>query len=230
MDFDLVITNGTLIDGSGRPRQRADLGLSNGKITAISKSEPLTGRKTLDATGLVVSPGIIDIHSHADWILPLPQHDQILAPLVLQGITTVVTGNCGFSPAPVTETAKGTVNGTAAMLRDRDFPYRWQSFSEFLDTLTSDGLVLNAAFLVGHGTLRSLVLGERADAPKPDELGNLRTLTRQAIADGAFGFSVGLAYAPGVFAKNDELLALLREELSGGSSQETRWLVGRRTV
>ena len=217
MDFDLVITNGTLIDGTGRPRQRADLGLNDGKITTISKGEPLTGRQVLDATGLVVSPGFIDIHSHADWILPLPQHDQILAPLVLQGITTVVTGNCGFSPAPVTETAKGAVNGTAAMLRDRDFPYRWRSFSEFLDTLTTDGLLLNAAFLVGHGTLRSLVLGERADAPTLTELDSLRQLTRQAIKDGAFGFSVGLAYAPGVFARNDELLALLREVAQQGA-------------
>lgn len=103
MDFDTVIHNATLIDGTGRPRFRSHLGIRQGKIAAISETGPLEGRETIDASGLILSPGFIDIHSHADWILPLPDHAGILAPLVLQGITTVVCGNCGFSPAPLTE-------------------------------------------------------------------------------------------------------------------------------
>ncbi len=93
MNFDLVINNGTVIDGSGRSRFRANVGICDGKITAISPAESLAGRQSLDAAGLVVALGFIDVHSHADWVL---------APLLLQGITTLVTGNCGFSPAPVT--------------------------------------------------------------------------------------------------------------------------------
>jgi len=102
MEFDLVIAGGTVIDGTGQPRFRADLGIHNGRIAALVTAEHLTTPDTLDATGLVVAPGLIDIHSHSDWILPFQGHDQILVPLLLQGITTLVTGNCGFSPTPVT--------------------------------------------------------------------------------------------------------------------------------
>jgi len=213
MDFDLVITNGIVIDGSGRPRFRADLGIRDGRIVAITPGERLSGQQTLDAAGLIVAPGFIDVHSHSDWILPLPDHDQILAPLLLQGVTTLVTGNCGFSPAPVTEGSIPLLDTFSEMLRERTFPYRWRSMAEFLDVLEHDGLLLNAAFLVGHGALRYAVMGARADSaasPTPEEIDVLRHLTRQALREGAFGFSAGLAYAPGVFAHNQELLALLQ--------------------
>jgi len=168
MDFDLAITNGTVIDGTGRPRFRADLGVRNGKITAIAAGEQLTGRQTLDAAGLIVAPGFIDVHSHSDWILPLPNHDQILTPLLLQGITTLVTGNCGFSPAPVTDESRPLLDEFSEMLRgEQALPYRWRLMAEFLDTLESNGLLFNAAFLVGHGSLRYAVMGGRADSSTP---------------------------------------------------------------
>ena len=100
MEFDLMITNGTVVDGTGRPRFRADGGIDEGRIAVVARGEPLQGAERLDAAGLVVAPGFIDVHSHGDWILPLEDHDEILAPLVLQGITTLVTGQCGFSAAP----------------------------------------------------------------------------------------------------------------------------------
>lgn len=210
MEFDLIIRNGTIIDGTGRPRFRADLGLAGSRIAAVSVGEPLSGQQTIDATGLIVAPGFIDIHSHADWIFPLPDHDRILAPLVLQGITTVVAGNCGFSPAPARADAAAALDEFSESLRDRPFPYTWCSLAEFMNGLEKEGLLVNAAFLVGHGTLRTLAMGGRAGAPTVEELQAMRTLTRQALLDGAVGFSAGLAYAPGVFARNDELLALLR--------------------
>ncbi|MDY6878423.1 MAG: D-aminoacylase [Chloroflexota bacterium] len=213
MNFDLVITDGTVIDGTGRPRFRADLGIRDGRIAAMTTSEHLTGGQTLDATGLVVAPGFIDVHSHSDWILPLPDHDQILAPLLLQGITTLVTGNCGFSLAPITEDSIPLVDGFSEEMRERASSYRWRSMAEFLDTLEGDRLMFNAAFLVGHGTLRYAVLGGRADGPAPptpEEMDLLCHLTRQALREGAFGLSAGLAYTPGVFARNEELLPLLR--------------------
>ena len=210
MVFDLVIANGTVIDGTGRARFRADLGLCDGRIAAVSSGEPLTGRQTLDAAGLVVAPGFIDVHSHADWILPLPDHDEILSPLLLQGITMLVTGNCGFSPAPVTGASIPLVEGFSEMMRERSLGYRWRSVAEFLQTLEDDGLLLNAAFLAGHGTLRYAVMGDRADAPSPEEMATLCGHARRALQEGAFGLSAGLAYAPGVFAGNEELLALFQ--------------------
>lgn len=213
MNFDLVITNGTVIDGTGRTRFRADLGIRNGRIAAIATGEHLTGRQSLDGTGLIVAPGFIDVHSHSDWILPLPDHDQILAPLLLQGITTLVTGNCGFSPAPATEESIPLLDGFSEMMRELPLPDRWRSMAEFLDVLERDGLLFNAAFLVGHGALRYAVMGSRADGftpPTAEEMDALCHLTRQALREGAFGLSAGLAYAPGVFARNQELLSLLQ--------------------
>jgi N-acyl-D-amino-acid deacylase len=210
VEFDLIISKGTVFDGTGRPRFRAEVGIRDGRIAAVATGEALNGARRLDATGLVVAPGFIDVHSHGDWILPLEDHDEILAPLVLQGVTTLVTGQCGFSAAPVTEESTPGVDAFSEMLRERAFPYRWRTMGEFLDTLEGDGLLLNAAFLVGHGTLRQAVMGDRSDPPTPEEMEALRQLTRQALHEGAFGFSAGLAYAPGIFGRNDELLALLR--------------------
>jgi len=210
MEFDLVIRNGTIIDGTGQPRFRADLGLRDGQIAAVAQSEPLQGRHVIDAEGMVVAPGFVDVHSHADWILPLPDHDAILAPLLLQGVTTVVMGQCGFSPAPVTDAAIPLADAYSEMMRERAFEYRWHSFGEFLSELEQNGLLLNAAFLVGHGALRYAVIGDSTGAPDPGQVKDLCNAVRQAMAEGALGLSAGLAYAPGVFARNDELLPLLQ--------------------
>jgi N-acyl-D-amino-acid deacylase len=210
MEFDLVIANGTIIDGTGRPRFRANLGIQDGRISAVATGESLSGRKTLDAAGLIVAPGFIDVHSHSDWILPQDDHDQVLAPLLLQGVTTIVTGQCGYSLAPVTTESVPLVDWFSETLRDQPFRFDWLSMGEFLGTLERQGVLLNTATLVGHGTLRYAVMGERTGPPTMKELETMGDLARQAIRDGAFGLSAGLAYAPGIFARNDELLALLR--------------------
>lgn len=214
MEFDLIIRNGTIVDGTGKPRFLGDVGIRDRRIAAVTQDEPLNGslhsRQELDATGLVVAPGFIDVHSHGDWILPLPDHDEILAPLVLQGVTTLVTGQCGFSPAPVTEASIPRIDAFSEMMRERAFPYRWCSMGEFLDSLDGDGLLLNAAFLVGHGSLRYTVMGNRTDAPTPEDMDALCQQARRTLREGAFGLSAGLAYAPGIFGRNQELLALLR--------------------
>jgi N-acyl-D-amino-acid deacylase len=216
MEFDRVITNGTVIDGTGRPRFRADLGLRDGQIAAVARGESLSGAQTIDAQGLIVAPGFVDVHSHADWILPLPDHGEILAPLVRQGITTLVTGQCGFSPAPVTEESIPLVEAFSEGLRDDALAYRWRSTAEFLEALEGDGLLLNAAFLVGHGTLRYAAMGGSSRAPTAAETGVMADLARVALSEGALGLSAGLAYAPGVFARNDELLPLLQTTADGG--------------
>jgi N-acyl-D-amino-acid deacylase len=213
MQHDIVIRNGTIVDGSGQPRFRASLGIGQGKIAEISQDNHLSGHKVIDATSLVVTPGFIDFHSHSDWVLPLDDHDRVLASLVLQGVTTIVTGQCGFSPAPVTNESEPLLNTTTTLLRAKDFPYPWRSMNEFLTTLETNGLLLNTALLVGHGTLRYIAMGEKADTDTPPSMAELDTMchvARQAMHEGAFGLSLGLAYSPGVFANNKELLHILR--------------------
>ncbi|KYF90912.1 N-acyl-D-amino acid deacylase [Sorangium cellulosum] len=210
MEFDLVVSRGTVLDGSGQPRYVADVGIQNGKIAAIAGPGALKGGRTLDAGGLAVAPGFIDIHSHVDWLLPLPDHEEVLGPMVAQGITTVVAGNCGHSPAPVTDASIPLVEHSAEILKDGDLAYRWRSMGELLSALEGGGLLLNAALLVGHGTLRQAVMGNSAAAPSPRQLQELCSLARASLREGAFGLSAGLAYTPGVFSRRDELLILLR--------------------
>lgn len=210
MEFDLVISGGTIVDGTGRPRYPADIGIQNGKIEALARPGSLKGGRSFDASGLAVAPGFIDIHSHVDWLLALPDHDAVLAPMLAQGITTVVSGNCGHSPAPVTDASVPMVDHSSEVLRDSLFPYRWRSMAEFLSALEGDGIALNAAFLAGHGTVRHAVMGTSSAPPSPRQMDDLIDVTRTAIREGAFGLSAGLAYDPGVFARNEELLALLR--------------------
>jgi N-acyl-D-amino-acid deacylase len=216
MEFDRVIREGQVVDGTGRARYRADIGILGGRIAVISAREPLAGREVLDAAGRVVAPGFIDVHSHAEWVLPLEDHPRILAPLLEQGITTLVTGNCGFSPAPVTDRSVPILDDFSEMLRAGTFPYRWRSVSEFLNVLEGNGVLLNTAFLAGHGTLRYAVMGKRGGAPEPEEMESLSRLARKALEQGAFGVSAGLAYAPGVFSRNEELRVLLRQVAEAG--------------
>lgn len=210
MDLDLVISGGTIIDGTGRRRFAGDLGLSGGRIAALAVPGALTAPRTLDATGRVIAPDFVDIHSHSDWVLPIAEHESILSPLLQQGVTTIVAGNCGFSPAPVTDASAAIVENNSEVLREEALSYPWRSMADFLSTLESQGVMLNTAMLAGHGTLRNAVMGKSADAPSGAELDALAALTKKTLREGAFGLSAGLAYAPGVFAKNDELLALLR--------------------
>jgi N-acyl-D-amino-acid deacylase len=210
MDFDLVIKNGTVIDGSGAPGFRADVGIRNGKIAAVSRTDELAAFQMIDATGLTISPGFIDIHSHGDWILPLQEHQEILAPLIMQGVTTLVTGNCGFSPAPATDDSLPLLDSFSEFCRQRSFDYNWRSFGEFLDVMDNSGLALNTAFLVGHGSLRHVVMGKNTTPPTGEDIKALSDEVRRAIQEGAFGLSAGLAYAPGIFADNTELLTLIK--------------------
>jgi N-acyl-D-amino-acid deacylase len=218
MDFDVVIQGGSIIDGTGGLRFPADIGVRKGRIEVIATPGSLTGERgrTVFADGLCVAPGFVDIHSHTDWVLTLPDHEKVLAPMVAQGITTVVTGNCGHSPAPVTDRSIPHVEDSSETLRDQPFPYEWRTMGEFLGSLDRGGLLMNAAFLIGHGTLRQAVMGNESRAPSPAELAEMGAIVKRSIREGAFGLSAGLAYSPGVFAKNDELVALVRSATDEG--------------
>lgn len=208
MHFDLVLRNGSIADGTGRRRYPGDIGVSGGRISAVAVPGSLQGERAIDAAGLVVAPGFIDLHSHSDWVLPHPEHDDILAPLLAQGVTTIVAGNCGISPAPVTDRSTRLADHSSELLRDDAFPYEWRTMGEWLAALESKGVLLNTGMLVGHGTIRQAVMGNDPAVPDASRLRALRDETRRALREGAFGLSAGLAYSPGVFAKTEELTEL----------------------
>lgn len=170
----LLIRGGLIVDGTGREPFKGSVYVVGDRIETVIPSgtgqhDVFAGNETndiIDAEGLVVAPGFIDCHSHFDWVLPLRHHQQILFPLIEQGITTVVTGNCGFSPAPVNEASKKQVHDFAEILVEEPLPHSWEGMGEFLNYLDSAaGLLFNNAQLVGHGTVHLGVVQDTARRP-----------------------------------------------------------------
>jgi N-acyl-D-amino-acid deacylase len=208
MHFDLVLDGGTVIDGSGREGFSGALGIAEGRIAAVGDLGAADAARRIDCSGKVIAPGFIDMHSHSDWVLPQPEHGDVLAPLLEQGITTLVAGNCGCSPAPYLPGNSALLPLIGRMLHDRDLDYAWTGMASYLTTLEQRGLALNVAQLVGHGTVRAAVRGVQPGPSAPDEVAAMADLVRAALDEGAIGVSTGLGYAPGVFADPDELLGV----------------------
>ncbi|MBI5505286.1 MAG: D-aminoacylase [Deltaproteobacteria bacterium] len=208
MNYDLKLTGGRVIDGSGAAGRRADVAISGDTITAVGDLTGLEAARTLDCTGRVVAPGFIDIHSHADFLVPGADHGALLEPFVRQGMTTLVGGNCGFSTAPITERTRASVIESSLLFSDDVIDLRWETMGEFFAALEQSGVALNVAALVGHGTVRAAVSGLlNPAAPSPDELRQMEALARAALDEGCVGISTGLGYPPGIFAAEDELAA-----------------------
>ena len=222
---DMLIRNGMIVDGSGREGFRGSVHVVGDRIKAVIPSnarqaDDIDGAEfgaIIDAEGLVVAPGFIDCHSHFDWVLPLDYHQNFLFPLIEQGITTVVTGNCGFSPAPVNEASKNLIREFSEILVAEPFPYNWGGMDEFLDYLDSTGgLLFNNAQLVGHGTVHLQAVQDIKRQPDSDELAEMATLIGKAFDSGAFGLSFGLMYPPGLFSTRNDLLVLARAASESG--------------
>lgn len=208
MSFDAIFAGGQVLDGTGAEARTCDVGVRGGRIAAVGDLSHAEALRRIDCAGKMVAPGFIDMHSHADWVLPQPEHGRILAPLIEQGITTLVSGNCGCTPAPLLGKNERIVPALGRLLHDDALDYRWSGLGDYLDVLGTDGLALNNAQLVGHGTVRSAVKGGDFSPASPDEQAAMADLTRAALDEGAIGLSTGLGYAPGVFADTDELLAV----------------------
>lgn len=208
MDCDLILKGGTILDGTGTDGVAGSVAVNDGRIVAIGDLGDMTGRAVIDCTGKVIAPGFIDMHSHSDWVVPLADHGTVLAPLLEQGITTIVGGNCGCTPAPLLPGNRQLVPMVGRMLHDHDLDYRWSGMGDFLAALEQQGLALNLAQLVGHGTLRAAVKGISPTSATRDEITAMADLARGALDEGAIGLSTGLGYAPGVFADTDELVGI----------------------
>ena len=204
--FDTLIRNGLVVDGTGAPGRKADVAIADGRIAAVGAVEGAAER-VIDASGLVVAPGFIDVHSHDDVAL---LNNPGLDFKVAQGVTTVVCGNCGAGAAPANERlrefyARG-VEGILGPVRD----FTWRSLGEFYEAVRAARPSINAAFLVPHGVLRVVAMGWERRAPSDHELAAMKELLAEGMASGAVGLSTGLIYRPGAYAETEELIELTR--------------------
>ena len=202
-DFDVVLRGGTVIDGSGAPRFDADLAIAGQRIAAIGDLSGARGHCELEVRGRIVAPGFIDAHTHDDRYLM--QHPLMPAKLS-QGVTTVVTGNCGISLAPWYAAPGQRVPPPLDLLGDDPSAFRYTAFGDYLDAVERTQPAVNAACLVGHTTLRVSVMDRLDRAATDAEIAAMRTLLRDAMLSGACGLSTGAAYPAAMSAPTDELI------------------------
>jgi len=204
--LDLLIRGGRVIDGSGEPAFAADVAIDGDRIAAVGQvDEP--ARRIIDADGLFVCPGFIDMHTHSDVkLLSEPSHDA----KICQGVTLELLGHDGLSYAPVTDAVLEQLRAQLAGWNGdpQGFDWSWRTVGEYLDRLDRSGIAVNAAYLVPHGTLRLCAMGYDDRAPTAAELEHMQQLLVEGLEQGAVGLSAGLTYAPALYADDDELVAL----------------------
>ena len=198
---DIIIRGGTIYDGTGAPGVRADLAIEDGKITAIGDLSGEQAAEELDAAGLAVAPGFINIHGHSDTAFLL---DDSFASLVYQGVTTEVCGNCGYTGFPALPPQEDGIK------RAKAEGWYCASFDDFAEKFEREGrrMGANLAYLAAHGSIRSAAAGYDDRPVTKEELRTMQELLRRDLKAGAWGMSLGLEYAPGCFADEDELAAM----------------------
>src|ERR1035438_1596233 len=200
-DYDLIIRNGTIYDGSGRPPAMGDLALNGDAIATFGQLRGARGRTELDARGLAVAPGFINMLSWANRSLLEDGRSQSY---IRQGVTLEVLGE-GSSMGPLTDTMKRQMREQQG---DIKYAIEWTTLAEYLDHLVQRGVSCNVASFVGATTVRVHEIGYADRPPTPAELERMKALVRQAMTEGALGVSSALIYAPAFYAKTDELIAL----------------------
>ena len=221
MAGDLLIKNGTVVDGTGAPSYRGDVGIKDGKFVDPASMD--NGARVIDAEGKVVAPGFVDIHTHYDAQI---MWDPLLTCSPWHGVTTVIMGNCGFSLAPCLPKDReyilkmfARVEGMNVNTLQKGLDWRWQSFPEYLDRVQQENLGINVGTMVGHSAVRRFVMGEDSNtrAADADEVQQMKVQVREGLAAGAFGFSTSLSAThygwdgepvPSRLASHDEVLEL----------------------
>ncbi len=205
--YDLVIKGGRVIDGAGNPWFPGDVAVSKGRIAAIGKVEK-PAKEKIDASGLVVSPGFIDAHSHSDLVLISEPQAKLK---IMQGITTEIVGQDGLGEAPIQDDSLAMWRRYLSGLNgDPDIEWGWRSFGEYLKRLDDAKPSVNVASLVGHGNLRLAAMGMENRKPKKAELNKMRRLLDRSLREGGIGLSTGLIYPPCVYADTEELTELCK--------------------
>jgi N-acyl-D-amino-acid deacylase len=212
--FDLVITNGHIIDGTGSPWYSGDVGIRDGRIAAIGSLAGVPRKRTIDAAGKVVSPGFIDMLGQSELTILVDPH---LPSKIYQGITSEITGE-GNSVAPLNETIiQDNRNGYDHYKITPD----WRTFRQYFERVEKQGMGINLASYVGATQVRRMVLGDNDVQPTPAQLDQMKALVREAMKDGAAGLSTSLEYAPAPYAKTDELIGLATEASKFGGIYAT---------
>ena len=206
--LDVLIRNGRIVDGSGSPWFRGEIGIRGERIVSVRHAIRDETARVIDAAGLVVSPGFIDMHTHSDLrVFAHPEEDSKL----LQGITTALIGQDGLSVAPIDDASKPPMMRRVSGLLGTYLPeWNWNSLAEFLARLDSLPPATNTLMLIPHGPIRTAVLGWENRPATPEELARMEAILARAFEEGGMGFSTGLIYPPGMYADRTELVALCR--------------------
>ncbi len=212
--FDIVITNGHIVDGTGSPWYSGDVGIRDGRIAAIGNLSAAERKRTIDAAGRVVAPGFIDMLGQSETTILV---DPRLPSKIYQGITTEITGE-GGSAAPLT---KAIVDADRPAYAHYKIDVDWQTFRQYFTRLEKQGMGINLASYVGATQVRRVVLGDADVQPTPEQLEKMKALVRDAMRDGAVGVSTSLEYAPAPYAKTEEIIALAAEASKFGGIYAT---------
>lgn len=201
---DLVLKGGQIINGEGQPAFTGDVVVDSGNIISASNQSTVEGSLEFDVQGKIVCPGFIDIHSHSDFSLMADRRNE---GAIRQGITTLVTGNCGHGPAPLNDLNLAKRN-TVGFSESWGIDFSWTSFSEYLEALISPGVSANVAPLIPHGSVRLAAMGHSTADASARDIENMKSMVHEAMSAGAIGLSSGLEYSPGMYADENELAAL----------------------
>jgi N-acyl-D-amino-acid deacylase len=208
--FDLILENADVMDGSGKQSYRADVGIKGSAIEKIGNLKDAETAKRVDVSGKMVCPGFVDVHSHADLTFFREDHPKQLSPLVRQGITTFVGGNCGMSLAPITVENRDGQQTYLEMFTQMDFEkdVRWDSMGSFMEHMDKEGILLNAALLAPHGLMRISARGLELGLASREQLAYMKRALEESLEAGVFGLSTGLQYFPGSESNTAELVEL----------------------
>jgi len=201
--FDIIIKNGTIIDGTGKDGFKANIGITEEKITAIGNLSSKKAKKVINASGKIISPGFIDIHSHTDTELFVNPYAE---GKLRQGITSEISGNCGTTPFPLR--GKDIDKFHNKFHKRYEIKIHWKDIEDYFLSLEDNGTAVNYASLIGHGNLRTAVVGKNDVQPTTKQMNKMKDIIAEYMQVGALGLSTGLEYAPGSYAKTEELIEL----------------------